>query len=143
MKTLGLSAFQKAIGQLETSLQYYHSDIVQKDSGLVLQMRAAAIQAFEFTYELAWKMIKRYLMMTEPNISEVEHMSFPDLIRTACERDLLLSELVVWKEYREELGASSHAYSEDKAQKVFNKIPAFLAEVKYLLAKLQERNKAQ
>jgi phosphoserine phosphatase len=47
-----------------------------------------------------------------------------------------------WKEYREERGATSHAYDEDKAQEVFESIPAFLEEAKYLLAKLQERNNA-
>ena len=47
---LDLSSLKKAIGQLEQSLYYYHSDIVQRDPGLILQLRAAAIQAFEFTY---------------------------------------------------------------------------------------------
>lgn len=57
---LDLSSLENAIAQLEQSLSYFHSPIVQQDSGLALQLRAAAIQAFEFTYELSWKMLKRF-----------------------------------------------------------------------------------
>lgn len=140
MTKLDLTAFKKAITQLEESLELYNSDLVRSHPKLILQMRAAAIQAFEFTYELCWKMLKRYLEMTEPNPAEIGQMSFPDLIRTGCEKGLLLSELVVWKEYRKERGTTSHVYDQGKAKEVFAKIPAFLADAKYLFDKLQERS---
>ncbi len=136
---LNLSAFVKAINQLQQSLTCYHSDIVQQHEDLIQQMRAAAIQAFEFTYELAWKMLKRYLMLTEPNPNEIEEMSFSDLIRTACERGLLQSELSVWKSFRRDRSITSHTYDDTKAQEVFEHIPAFLKEAQDLLSSLQAR----
>ena len=136
---LNLSAFIKAINQLEESLVYYHSDLVQQDAGLIQHMRAAAIQAFEFTYELAWKMLKRYLVLTEPNPSEVEELSFPDLIRTGCERGLLQSELSVWKSFRQDRSMTSHTYDDLKAQEVFDHIPLFLKVAQALLVILQAR----
>ena len=138
-ETLNLSALVKAIHQLEQSLVYYHSDRVQQDAGLIPHLRAAAIQAFEFTYELAWKMLKRYLMLTEPNPAEIEEMSFPDLIRTGCERGLLQSELSVWKGFRQDRSVTSHTYDDTKAQEVFEHLPVFLNEAQCLLATLQER----
>ena len=113
---------------------YYQSDTVKVDPGLVLQLRAAAIQAFEFTYELSWKMLKRYLTLSEPNPAEVETMSFSDLIRTGSDKGLLLSDLKQWNRYRQERGITSHTYDHAKAQEIFEKIPAFLKEAKYLLS---------
>lgn len=138
-ETLNLSALLKAIHQLQQSLDYYHSKLVQQDAGLMLQLRAAAIQAFEFTYELSWKMLRRYLMLTEPNPSEVADMSFPDLIRTGCARGLLQSEWSVWKGFRQDRSITSHTYDENKAKEVFEHIPKFLNEVQYLLGNLQKR----
>ena len=45
-ETLDTTPLKQAILQLENSLHYYHSDVVQQDDGLILQLRAAAIQAF-------------------------------------------------------------------------------------------------
>jgi nucleotidyltransferase substrate binding protein (TIGR01987 family) len=104
-------------------------------------MRAAAIQAFGFTYELCWKMLKRYLEATLPNADEVDQMSFPTLIRTASEHGLLLSDWSVWKEYRQERGTTSHTYDEKKAIEVFAELPRFLKEAQYLLKQLKKRNK--
>jgi hypothetical protein len=42
------------------------------DPGLREQMRNSVIQCFEFTYELSWKMLKRYLEETEANPSEID-----------------------------------------------------------------------
>jgi nucleotidyltransferase substrate binding protein (TIGR01987 family) len=142
IQKLDISSLEKAISQLEQSLAYYHSEVVQRDPGLILQLRAAAIQAFEFTYELSWKMLKRYLERAEFSPGAVDEMSFPDLIRTACEQGLLLSDLSAWLVYRKERGATSHVYDQKKAQQVFEQIPAFLAEAKFLYAKLQERIKS-
>lgn len=138
MKLL-LDPLNKAIAQLESSLNYYHSEIVQSDPGLVKQLRAAAIQAFEFTYELSWKMLKRYLKMVESDPQAVESLSFQDLIRKGLDKGLLLSEVKEWNQYRQERGTTSHTYDELKAQEVFDSIPKFLSEAKYLLAQLQAR----
>jgi nucleotidyltransferase substrate binding protein (TIGR01987 family) len=136
---LSLKSLENAVEQLEKSLKYYHSDIVQSDPELVLQLRAASIQSFEFTYELSWKMLKRYLKMTAPNPDEIEALSFPDLIRRGSDKNLLLSDVKRWNRYRQERGATSHTYDSKKAQEIFEKLPAFLEEAKYLLQKLQER----
>lgn len=137
---LDTSALARAIAQLEQSLAYYHSDLVQSDPGLVLQLRAAAIQAFEFTYELSWKMLKRYLEMTHPDPQEIESMAFGDLIRTGCERGLLLSDITHWKQFRYERSITSHTYDEHKSILVFQGIPTFLKEAQYLLTQLQGRS---
>ncbi|MDX1918390.1 MAG: nucleotidyltransferase substrate binding protein [Candidatus Caenarcaniphilales bacterium] len=60
-------SFEKAIGQLKESLVHTNSHSARQDPGLARQFRAASIQAFEFTYELAYKTLKRYLEHTEPN----------------------------------------------------------------------------
>lgn len=136
---LSVTSLEDAILQLEQSLHYYHSNIVQADPGLVLQLRAAAILAFEFTYELSWKMLKRYLKLSEANPAEIETMSFPDLIRTGCDKGLLLSDLKEWSRYRQERGITSHTYDHAKAQEIFERIPDFLKDAKYLLQQLQAR----
>ncbi len=138
-ETLDTTSLKNAILQLENSLYYYHSDIVQQDDGLVLQLRAAAIQAFEFTYELSVKMIKRYLKQVMLNPAEVNELSFADLIREACDRALLLSSLPTWKRYRQERGTTSHTYDQDKAIEIFNDIPDFLKEANHLLNELERR----
>lgn len=102
-------------------------------------MRAGAIQAFKFTYELSHKMLKRYLENTEPSPDVIESMDFETLIRTGNEKGLLMSDVVIWKSYRAKRGTTSHTYNEEKAEVVFENIPLFLAEVKHLLKTLKEK----
>ncbi len=137
--TLDLSSLQKAIAQMEDALKYCESDLAKSDPNLALHLRAAAIQAFEFTYELSFKMLGRYLTAVEPNPSLPEELTFNELVRRGYELGLLKAELVDWKEFRKDRGTTSHAYDEKKAQDVFESIPAFLAEAKYLLSQIQKR----
>jgi nucleotidyltransferase substrate binding protein (TIGR01987 family) len=134
---LNLSSFSKAITHLERSVAVYHAS--HSDPELQIYLMAGSIQVFEYTYELSWKMLKRYLEMTESSGNEVDLMSFADLIRAGCEKGLLLSELVIWKKYREKRSITSHTYDYDKALAVFEQIPQFLQDAKYLLEKLQMR----
>ena len=137
--TLDLSPLARAIEQLDQSLQYAESDLAATDPQLARLLRSAAIQAFEFTYELAWKMLKRHLSATEPNPAEIDELSFPDLIRLGSRRGLLLSDWERWKEYRADRGATSHTYDEDKAGVIFQSLPGFLAEARHLYDRLSER----
>ena len=88
-------------------------------------MRAGAIQAFEFTYELSVRMIKRYLEQVSANPAEVDGLDFRTLIRRAREQGLLHSELDVWMGYRANRGITSHTYNENSAERVFQGIPEF------------------
>jgi nucleotidyltransferase substrate binding protein (TIGR01987 family) len=133
---LDLSSFEKAASQLQEALSYCKSDIAMKDPHLALHLRAAAIQAFELTYEIAFKMLKRYLQATEANADAIESMTFNEIIRLGYERGLLSAELREWKAFRINRNATSHTYNETKAQDVYIGIPAFLTEARFLLKEL-------
>ena len=104
-------------------------------------VRDGVIQRFEFTYELAHKMLKRYLEMTAANPDAIDAMTFQDLIRTGFEQGLLLHSWDAWRAYRQSRTHSdaSHAYDEEKALRVIESVPAFLEEARHLLAQLRQR----
>lgn len=140
--TLDLSSLEKAIAQMEDALKYCESDLARSDPKLALHLRAAAIQAFEFTYELSFKTLKRYLEATEANPAVVEEMTFNELVRRGYELGLLQAEMADWKEFRKDRGTTSHAYDEEKAKDVYESIPKFLAEAKFLCGEIRKRQGA-
>ncbi len=137
---LDLSPLENAAAQLEDAIEYYDSDLAANDPRLRMHLRAAVIQAFEFTYELSFKMLKRHLELASPNPAAIDDMDFSGIIREAFGRGLVRSELPAWNEYRRSRGTTSHAYNEPKAQEVFERVPDFLQEARYLLNRLHERN---
>lgn len=136
---LDLTPLQKAIAQLDIALAYANSDQARADANAAQVFRTAAIQTFEFTYELSWKMLKRYLEISSGSPETIEQMAFADLIRTGNEQALLLSDWPAWKGFRESRSITSHTYDEEKAAKVFATIPRFREEAAFLLQRLEER----
>jgi len=129
---LDLKSFANAIGQLENVLDYCNSDLAKSDPVLATHLRAAAIQAFEFTYELSVKILKRKLGQIESSEAVVHSMSFDELIRRAWSIGFLNEEIVQWREFRKQRGTTSHTYDENKAELIYQGIPRFLDEAKYL-----------
>lgn len=138
--SLDFSPFGNAIGQLEKSLGYAHSDMSQKDAGLREQLRNSVIQCFEFTYELSHKMLKRYLEETVASPEEIDLSTFQNLIRMGDERGLLRSDWSKWRTYRQARTDSSHTYDEEKAESVFQVAHDFLDEARHLYQELSTRN---
>jgi nucleotidyltransferase substrate binding protein (TIGR01987 family) len=136
---IDLSILSKAIAQVDEALAFCRSDLATNRPDLALHLRAGAIQAFEFTYELAIKTLKRHLEANEPNPGAVDEMSFNDLIRRGYEIGLLGKDLATWKQFRIYRGTTSHAYDQSKAMMVYAGIPAFIQEAKYLLDALRKR----
>ncbi len=132
---LDLSALAKAVSSLQEALDEY-----ARQSNAF--MRDACIQRFEYTYELAWKTLKRFMETTSANPQEFDEMSFQRLIRTGSERGLLLRGWEQWNLYRDARSATSHVYNERKAIEVFTVIPTFLQDAQFLLQKLKEENLA-
>ncbi len=139
---LDLTPLDDAIAQLEEAIEYHGSDLASGDPALKLHLRAAAIQAFEFTYELSFNMVKRHLEQVSPNPAEFDKMSFSAIMREAFGRGLVQSEVSVWKEYRKLRGTTSHTYNADKAQMVFESLPDFLREAGFLRDQLRQRNES-
>ncbi len=137
---LDLSPLENAVAQLEEGMVLYDSDIVRQYPEIRGQMRAGAIQAFEFTYELSVRMIQRYLEQVSANPAEVDRLEFRSLIRRASEQGLLRSDLTAWMEHRRNRGLTSHVYNEAMAERVFQAAQDFLGDVRHLLRELQERN---
>lgn len=136
---LDFSSLANAIGQLEKSIAFAHSDMARQNDDLFEQLRNSVIQCFEFTYELSWKMLKRYLEVTAANPDDIDSSSFQNLIRIGNEQGLLRSDWLRWKIYRQARTNSSHTYDADKAEKVYEIAPDFLEEARYLHHQLTKR----
>lgn len=135
--TLNLTSLEKAVAQFTDALDTYHDETTQKSPKYKKHMRSAVIQSFEFTYELTLKMIKRHLEMVLFDPGAATFMNFKDIIREACKRNLVRSDVSVWEQYRENRAITSHTYDEEKAQDVFEAASEFLHEAKYVLSSIQ------
>lgn len=127
---LDFSPLANAIARLDEGLSRYRTD--ESDA----QIRDGLIQRFEFTYDLAHKMLRRTLEEAAANPEEIDRLTFPSLIRTGVEQGLVAGEWADWRTFREMRNITSHTYDEAKAMQVVAAIPAFLAEAEALLARL-------
>lgn len=137
---IDFSSLEKALGQLETSVRYLHSEASRNDPELRQQFRAATIQTFEFTYELAVKMIRRQLEEIVASPAELRELAFRDLMRTAAEAGLVRDAPSFFL-YRDKRNITSHTYDAEKAEEVVSVLDSFLADVRFLVGELARRNR--
>ena len=100
--------YQKALRQLERFL---------KETDLNDMEEQGLIQAFEYTYELAWNTIKDYLIYQ--GITDV--IGSRDAFRIAYNRGLIL-EGSIWMSMIESRIKSSHTYNEEIAKEILKEI---------------------
>ena len=137
---LDYSSLESAVAQLQRSFDYLHSDLARQDAGLREQFRAAAIQAFEFSYELAVKMIRRQLALVAANPGALREIDFADLMRDAADAGIV-RDAPAYMRYREMRNRTSHTYDAGWAEEVVAEMDEFLRDMRHLLAKLEERNR--
>ncbi len=98
-------------------------------------VRDAAIKRFEFTYEIAWKMMKRHLEWTGQ--SELTAIPRRELFRMAA-RFSLIDDPARWFNYHEGRNLTSHTYDADNARKVVSLLKEFVKDTGKLLNALKE-----
>ncbi|HEY4173077.1 MAG TPA: HI0074 family nucleotidyltransferase substrate-binding subunit [Rhodopila sp.] len=130
---LGISPLVDAIDRLREGLARHLGEPADD------QLRDGLIHRFKFTYELCHRMLRRFIRQTAASPNEVDQMAFQDLIRTANQQGLLLSDWPTWHRYRDARARTSHAYKASIAQEVAASIPNFLAEAEYLRDALRKR----
>ena len=93
--------------------------------------KAGAIQAFEYTYELCWKTMKRIL--TNQNIET----SIPkDIFRTSAQFNLI-EDAELWFDFIKKRNETSHTYNKTTAEEIFEFLPGFQKEVEKFITKIQ------
>ncbi|MCX5634497.1 MAG: nucleotidyltransferase substrate binding protein [Planctomycetota bacterium] len=136
---LDLSSLRKAIESLGKTLKVADSSSTAGlDNDTKDAIRAGAIQNFEFTYELCWKFMRRWL---ESNLGSayIEGVTRRELFRLSAE-NRLLTDVDQWMEYHDARNETAHTYDEDTAEDVFETARIFLADAKKLLQALEARN---
>lgn len=124
-----LTPFTNALKSLEDVLLVPKTSIV----------RDSAIQRFEYTYELAIKMLKRSLEQNEASAAIIDELAFKDLIRVGAEKGYIHNPQA-WFDYRESRNITSHAYDEKKAESIYTILPNFAKDARALHAELENKN---
>ena len=84
---LDLRSLKKAVEALKLAFEIYDRNPLAEYLPEKVVLRDGVIQRFEFTFELSWKMLKRYL--EEFGLEKVDGLNNRDLFRVGFEQGLL------------------------------------------------------
>ncbi len=137
---LDLSSLRKAVESLKGTVEVaedkkFMSGLEDKQKDAI---RAGVIQNFEFTYELCWKFMRRWL---EVNLGStyVEGVARRQLFRLSAENKLI-DDVDKWMVYHDARNETSHTYDEETAEDVFETAREFVADAVKLFKALEVRN---
>ncbi|MFH1727806.1 MAG: HI0074 family nucleotidyltransferase substrate-binding subunit [Pseudomonadota bacterium] len=102
-------------------------DVLKQDK--TEYMRDSAIQRFEFTFDLSWKMLKTYLEDIHGIISNSPKATF----REAYKQELLEYD-EIWLEITDARNQIAHMYKEKLANELYDKLPLYLKSFKRLIS---------
>ncbi len=136
---LDLSSLEKAVGMLKKAVDLTSPEnlaaMTEDQQDLT---KAGVIQYFEFTYELCWKFMKRWLEMNMGAVY-VDGVTRRELFRLSAESGLI-SDVEQWMDYHHARNETSHTYARDTAEEIFQTAKTFLADAQTLLEHLEEKN---
>ena len=101
-------------------------------------IRAGVIQNFEVTYELSWKLIKRWLN-TYVASEVADGVTRRQLFRLAAESHLI-HDVDAWMQHHDARNTTSHIYDAEEAAWVSQATREFAHDARYLLEALETRN---
>ena len=133
---LDLRSLKKAVEALKLAFEIYDQNPLAEYLPEKVVLRDGVIQRFEFTFELSWKMLKRYL--EEFGLEKVDGLNNRDLFRVGFEQGLL-DDPEAWFHYLKMRNQSSHIYDAGKAAAVFASARQFQQAAQELLNRLEAK----
>ncbi len=137
---LDLTSLQSALASFERALKVSQKTIddtsFSEDEKEVI--KAGVIQNFEFSYELCWKFMKRWL---EQNYSEsfTAGITRKQLFRYAAE-NLLIEDYDAWMHFHELRNKTSHTYDREVAEEIFEAAGNFFHHSRLFYKAIEARN---
>ena len=122
---LSLMPLKKALTSLEDILGQPMNEYI----------RDGVIQRFEFTFELSWKMMKRYFKV----IGREDLPAGPKPIIREAGKEGLIKDVEEWLIFLEKRNISTHIYNQEQAKDVYAKASAFPPFVQSLIKELNNR----
>lgn len=137
---LDLTGLKKAVNALESSIDVLeeYKRVSKIDDRFENTIRAGLIKHFEFTYELSWKFMKRWISF-EAGRRDAEGVSRRELFRIAAE-EKLIDDVTAWFDFHTARNQTSHTYNTDTAKEVAAIAKQFAPAARSLLSRLEERN---
>jgi len=136
---LDLSSLEKAVASLGRSVEVAVREIKGPvDTAHEEVIRAGVIQNFEFTYELCWKFMKRWLEVNGLGAG-VDGTTRKELFRLAFENRLIV-DIEAWFAYARSRNETAHTYDAARAGDVYASAVRFLKDAQALLKELKSRN---
>ncbi len=134
---LNIEPLKQVLVALREALVLYrmHED----DPALATSLRDSVVQRFEYTYELAWKMMVRWLRMNVSPEAAEEAYSRKELFRLAA-RQGLIEDPNRWFIYHDARNVSVHTYDESNAARAFAAARSLPQDVDFLIHELERRN---
>ncbi|MDR2436685.1 MAG: nucleotidyltransferase substrate binding protein [Endomicrobium sp.] len=133
---IDMNNLEKAIKSFENAIKAAEDTKDKEEEYIKDTIRAGVVQNFEFTYELSWKYIQRYLELN--NQTDVT-IPKKQLFREAFENGLL-EDPGSWFKYHEARNKTSHMCSQEASDLVYGLSNDFIKDVKKLLHNLVSTN---
>ena len=138
--SLEISSLKRGIASLERAINVGLAKQADDKTSIdeMETIKAGVIQNFEFTYELCWKFIKRWI---EENINSeiVDGVTRRELFRISAENKLII-DVNKWMEFHKARNSTSHIYDEKIADEVFAAAMSFLPYAKDFFIRIEQRN---
>ncbi len=140
MAMLVLDKLEKSILVLEQSYDETEILLNKDDVSNTIKntLRGGVIQNFEVAYEMSWKFIKRYLEVSE-DANTISSLVRKDLFRYAYSKNMI-KELLAWFDFHRLRNESAHTYNEGIALGIYDVVPIFLEEARFLYDYLANHN---
>ncbi|MDR0515827.1 MAG: nucleotidyltransferase substrate binding protein [Fibromonadaceae bacterium] len=108
-----------------------------KGESLRESLRSGVIQNFEVAYELSWKFMKKWLSYNVGS-SVIDGIPRLELFKYAAENNLI-SDSEIWFEFHDARNKTTHEYSEEVAEFVFEQALKFLPYAEDFLETLEKK----
>lgn len=137
---LDLTSLDESVSALRIAIEKATDPrlLAMLDESTIRVLRSGVVQHFEFTYELCWKFVKRFLS-ANTSAAETDGLTRRELYRRAAEY-LLIADTEQWMLFHKVRNLTAHTYNQSVADEVNNLAPSLLSAAEHLLAQLKRRN---
>lgn len=133
---LDTTHLRRCIQTLESSLLFFKKAEAESIDQEVF--RNAIVKGYELSQETAFKLVRKALKAFGHGARKLNETPIKEILRLAAVHGLMsMDEVERWFRYRDNRNSTAHDYGEGFAKETLALVPAFLADITQLAARLE------